>query len=148
MWLACSLENLAKLFRPKNALLSKVLEISIDDLCFISYPCQCHGLAYDEANGNGNASSEVGANGAYNQGSVNPLSSPIGLHSSQSGSEVITMFNVIITSVSSKAMRKINPEFVFKCQYKFASTPGADPIASALGLRAQSYGICRETIRR
>lgn len=145
-----SLENLAKLFRPKNALLSKVLEISIDDLNFISYPCPCQGLSYDDMNLSNIPANEAGAlNGG---GALGVLGSPMGLPASQNGScnsgEVITMFNVIITSVSCKAMRKINPDFAFKCQYKFASTPGADPIASALGLRAQSYGICRETIRR
>lgn len=147
-----SLENLAKLFRPKNALLSKVLEISIDDLCFISYPCQCHGLTYDEAASSGNGGSEAGLPGASANTTLGPLNSPIGLYTAQSGGnssgEVITMFNVIVTCVSSKAMRKINPEFVFKCMYKYASKPGTDPIASALGLRNQSYGICRETIRR
>jgi hypothetical protein len=133
---------LAKLFRPKNALFSKVLEISIDDLCFVSYPCQCQGLAYEGMVLESDMSSTTG-----NPLGISPILTPINVPSNGAG-EVITMFNVIITSVSSKAMHKINSDFVFKCQYKFASAPGCDPVAAALGLRSQSYGVCKQTLRR
>ena len=159
-----SLENLAKLFRPKNALLGKVLEISIDDLCFVSYPCQCHGLEYDDAqfdsdvatNGFASSPSPVSsmaqtATAATSTTTTTANSATTAASSSSStgsGRDTITMFNVIITSVSSTAMKKINPNFEFKCQHKSASVPGIDPVAAALGLRAQSYGICKQTIRR
>ena len=127
-----SLENLAKLFRPKNALYNKILEISIDDLNFVSYPCQCQGSSYDEASiHDDNPTSNGGGAGLMS----NTLS-PIAVGGCQSG-EVITMFNLIVTSVSHKAMLKINPAFAYKCQYKFASTPGSDPVAAAIGVNFQ-----------
>eukprot|EP01032_Pedospumella_encystans_P018954 gene18954-21562_t len=138
-----SLENLAKLFRPKNALYNKILEISIDDLNFVSYPCQCQGSASDDASVNDSNSTNIVAAGSLQN---NPLS-PVALGTSQSA-EVITMFNIIVTSVSHKAMLKINPDFVYKCKYKFVSTPGSDPVAAAIGVNMQSYGLCKQSIRR
>ena len=138
-----SLENLAKLFRPKNALYNKILEISIDDLNFVSYPCQCQGSASDDASVNDSNTTNIVAAGSLQN---NPLS-PIALGTSQSA-EVITMFNIIVTSVSHKAMLKINPDFVYKCKYKFVSTPGSDPVAAAIGVNMQSYGLCKQSIRR
>jgi len=137
------LENLAKLFRPKNALYNKILEISIDDLNFVSYPCQCQGSASDEISTNDTAASNTATTGSLQN---NPLS-PVALGTSQSA-EVITMFNIIVTSVSHKAMLKINPDFVYKCKYKFVSTPGSDPVAAAIGVNTQSYGLCKQSIRR
>ena len=138
-----SLENLAKLFRPKNALYNKILEISIDDLNFVSYPCQCQGSASDDASVNDSNTTNIVGSGSLQN---NPLS-PIALGTSQSA-EVITMFNIIVTSVSHKAMLKINPDFVYKCKYKFVSTPGSDPVAAAIGVNMQSYGLCKQSIRR
>jgi hypothetical protein len=135
------LENLAKLFRPKNALFGKVLEITIDDLCFYSYPCQCQGLAYEGAA----AENDITTNAP--SASPTPMVSPAPV-TGTNPAEVITMFNVIITTISAKAMRKINPDFEFKCHFQFASLPGTDPVASALGLRTQSNGLCRNTLRR
>ena len=137
-----SLENLAKLFRPKNALYNKILEISIDDLNFVSYPCQCQGSSYDEASVHDDNSISGGFGG-----SLSNALSPVAVAGSQSG-EVITMFNLIVTSVSHKAMLKINPAFAYKCQYKFASTPGSDPVAAAIGVNNQCYGLCKQTIKR
>ncbi len=131
---------MAKLFRPKNALYNKILEVSIDDLCFVSYPCQCQRLSYNDT------SSVTDSSGMMAAGSFSALS-PIVIGNAQS-EEVITMFNVIITSVSHKAMLKINPDFSYKCQYKFASMPGSDPIAAAIGVTSQNYGLCKQTIRR
>ena len=34
-------DNFAKLFRPKASLFNKVLELTIDDLHYISFPCPC-----------------------------------------------------------------------------------------------------------
>ena len=143
-----SLENLAKLFRPKNALYSKVLEISVDDLCFVSYPCQCQGLTYNDT-GTDNDSTSNCLTGLSSSPTLSPAMSPVNsINTNNFPGEVITMFNVIITSVSSKAMRQIIPDFEFKCQFKFASMPGSDPVAAALGLRCQTYGICKQTMRR
>ena len=40
-YLSLSPDNFAKLFRPKAALFNKVLELTIDDLHYISFPCPC-----------------------------------------------------------------------------------------------------------
>ena len=37
----CSPDNFAKLFRPKSALFNKVLELVIDDIQYLSFPCPC-----------------------------------------------------------------------------------------------------------
>ena len=34
-------DNFAKLFRPKSALYNKVLELTIDDIEYLSFPCPC-----------------------------------------------------------------------------------------------------------
>jgi hypothetical protein len=41
LWVDCSPDNFAKLFRPKAALFNKVLEVTIDDICYVSYPTPC-----------------------------------------------------------------------------------------------------------
>ena len=40
-YLSLSPDNFAKLFRPKAALFNKVLELTIDDLHYVSFPCPC-----------------------------------------------------------------------------------------------------------
>jgi len=40
-YLSLSADHFAKLFRPKAALFNKVLELTIDDLHYISFPCPC-----------------------------------------------------------------------------------------------------------
>ena len=41
-YLSFSPDNFAKLFRPKSAFFGKVLDLVIDDLHYISFPCPCN----------------------------------------------------------------------------------------------------------
>lgn len=62
--------------------------------------------------------------------------------------ESITMFNVIFALVTTKAMNRAIPNFLYKCQSKYFSTPGTDPVASAMGLRHDLFGICCTVLRK
>lgn len=158
--IARSLENIAKLFRPKNALLGKVLELSIEEFNFVSFPCQCPNLVSEgiETSTTSSATGDVGLTNSSTVGNTTCVvdngpnttagDATASTTAAPSGLEVITMFNVIITSVSSQAMRKIDPEFYFKCQYESTGIPGADPVAAALGIHGHTFGICKQSIRR
>lgn len=129
----CSQDNFAKLFRPKNALLNRVLSLTIDDLQFTSYPCPIGGEATSPVPGA--SESDVQTSGT----------------ASSSGTElyyVISMFNIVIVSVTGKAMKKINPSIPYRCQLRHSGLPGTDPVAVALGLREACCGVCSQSLQR
>ncbi len=67
----------------------------------------------------------------------------------EGGKDVISVFNIVIATVSGNLMKKIYPNYAYKCQQmKFTSIPGEDPIAAAMGLRQYTYGLCRESLKR
>lgn len=125
-YFSLSQENFAKLFRSKNSLCHKVLELSIGDLSFISYPCPCHSDEDHSTDTNVTRSA----------------------HGESSNQEVITFFNVVITSVSLKTLVKLDRNFIYKCQTKFSSISGEDPIAAAMGLKGRYNNLCQQTLRR
>ncbi len=59
-----------------------------------------------------------------------------------------SMFNIVIVSITGRAMRRINRDFMFKCQYRGLSPAGSDPVAAALALRDRSFGVCTASLRR
>eukprot|EP00601_Ochromonadales_sp_CCMP2298_P033883 CAMPEP_0173370408 /NCGR_PEP_ID=MMETSP1144-20121109/26675_1 /TAXON_ID=483371 /ORGANISM="non described non described, Strain CCMP2298" /LENGTH=127 /DNA_ID=CAMNT_0014321967 /DNA_START=24 /DNA_END=404 /DNA_ORIENTATION=+ len=77
-YFSMSTENLAKLFRPKMSLTNKVLEISIDDLCFLSYPCQCPTSDYEREDGKRDRRDNKGGTGVKREESDSDLHSRIG----------------------------------------------------------------------
>jgi hypothetical protein len=169
-------------------LFNKVLQISIDDLCFACYPCACQGQSYEETtiltessvasailhhnnhsshhHHNHSSGSHLGLHhpsATIGSGSNSPGFLAATTHSSNnaggggghvistttsSTGEAITMFNIIVTSVSAKAMRRMNADFAYKCQFRGICVPGADPLAASIGLRSHGYGICHQTIVR
>lgn len=58
------------------------------------------------------------------------------------------MFNLVITTISGAGMQKVNKHFSYKCQNKYMSYCGEDPIGAALGLRIYNHGVCKATLRR
>lgn len=117
-----SKDNFAKLFVVKGSLAGKSFELAMDDLHFISFPCLISGQT-DEPPASGESSEEKAP-------------------------DVISMFNIVIATISGQAMQRINKNFLYKCQCKYLSHCGEDPIAAALGLRLYSYGICKQSLRR
>lgn len=125
-------DNFAKLFRPKATLFNKALELAIDDLVYISYPCPCS----DE------------------------LSSDTSL---QSGTDVITLFNVVIATVRQSALQRLQAKQLKnipdmhryidgdgECNAIYSCRPGVDPVATALGLTGTARGrpLRIETLKR
>lgn len=125
-----SQDSLAKLFRPKNALLNRSLSLTIDDLQFTSYPCPLS----PDANSPIIGSSET----EYSHG-VATLGS--------NSNYVISMFNIVIVSATGKALKKINPDIPYRCQLR-TGFPGTDPIAVAAGIRDTCCAICSQSIKR
>jgi hypothetical protein len=124
-------DNFAKLFRPKVGLFNKILEISIDDLVYSSFPFQCPAVT-----------SEL---------------------SSSSSETIITMVNVVITSVSFKAMKKLNRNAEYRCRKrgpcKIAGSSstvtmpyagGENAVAAAVGLSFDPLdnGLCSHVLQR
>jgi len=115
-YLSITPDNFARLFRPKAQLFNKILEISIDDIHYISYPCPC----IDDTN-----STEVSGN-------------------TSAMADVISLFNVIIAVVEEDALKKVLDQVEQSQDYKNVAIgkqadctqiPGFDPVASFFGLR-------------
>ena len=75
-YLNISPENFAKLFRPKQPLCNKVIELCIDDLQYISYACSC-----------GSDNNNRTSNSNYTASTV-------------------TLFNIVIVKVRDNVMKK------------------------------------------
>lgn len=82
LFLNCSSDNFAKLFRPKTSMTNKILELTIDDLHYYSYPIPCNNEENDGIAGSGSGASS-------------------------SGSTIISLFNVIIVTVKKSALLNI-----------------------------------------
>ena len=64
---------------------------------------------------------------------------------------MLILFNIIITKISRKAMKKMNSSFTYKCQQRQSCFPGTDPIAKIMAVREREdslYGICSQVIKR
>ncbi len=136
-------ENFAKLFRAKNALLGKFLDFSIGDLHFISLPCTCPLASpatpsHDEAQHKEKSYAEAVT--GMPPSVVNP--------DVQIERDLISSFNIVIATISRKAMAEIQRDFIYKCQSKCCTLPGEDPIAAAMGLRTKLTGVCNSSIKR
>lgn len=116
-YLSLSPDNFAKLFRPKAPLFNKILELSIDDLHYISYPCPCSDELKERAL----------------------------LHPSYQANniDVITLFNVIIVTVRDSALKRVLMQTKESTINSMSSDkifeshrPGMDPVAAAMGLRS------------
>lgn len=145
-------ENFAKLFRNKNIKQNKVLELAIEDLHLICLPY--------------NASTQQPANATEGCALDCNITAPLTNLDHQDtasittafstledevegGKDVISVFNIVIATVSGSLMKKIYPNYAYKCQQmKFTSIPGEDPVAAAMGLRQYTYGLCRESLKR
>jgi hypothetical protein len=117
-------DNFAKLFRPKASLFNKILELTIDDLHYISFPCPC--------------SDELSAD-----------------TSSQTATDVITLFNVVIATVRDSAIKRLESIPSSDSQtrdhrslFSKNDIAGSDPVASALGLRSNAKAVCPNAVRR
>lgn len=127
---------------------NKILEVTIDDIHFLSFPCQnssdehTHRSTGSEDGLLSHASFDL-SSGQDNATSTN---NNIG-HKDSSGTQVV-MFNIVVAMVSIKGIKNFFPEFVHKCQAKYSCAPGVDPIAAALGIRNDFYGICRQVLKR
>lgn len=168
-----SRENFAKLFRPKSGLLNKVLELSIDDLVYSSFPFKCpisksgsskSGVDRAEPGSASSSSSNVGDHGsAAHMNDINANEDTISSQSSED--HVVTMLNIVVTSVTFKAMKRINPDAVYRCcQQKrpggggggggapamMRYVPGDNPVTTALGLCFDplNNAMCTHVIRR
>lgn len=117
-YLSITPDNFARLFRPKAQLFNKILELSIDDIHYISYPCPC----IDDIN-----TAEL-----YNNTST--------------VADVISLFNVIIAVVEEDALNRVLDQVdqSFSLENKSVGNnyrsnciqvPGFDPVASIFGLR-------------
>ena len=93
-----SSDNFAKLFRPKTGMTNKILELTIDDLHYYSYPIPCINEENDASGGNSNSGSGGGTNHS------NHSSSSIQY---QNHSNIISLFNVIIVTVKRSALLNI-----------------------------------------
>ena len=118
-YLSFSPDNFAKLFRPKASYYNQVLDLVIDDLHYISFPCPC------KFNKNAERSDQL------------------------SGIDNINLFNVVITKVRDSAMNKFtnldggsyskewcgDREEDGGRDWNYLLDPGVDPISVAMGLR-------------
>ena len=123
-YLSFSPDNFAKLFRPKSSHYNQVLDLVIDDLHYISFPCPC----------------KFGSSAERND--------------QLTGIDNINLFNVVITKVRDSAMNKFlnldgggysrerdcdwEDEDVGvggERDWNYLLDPGVDPISVAMGLR-------------
>ena len=106
--------NFAKLFRTKPALHNKVVEITIEDLHYISFPCSCveDNSVFSDSGHNNNV--------IYTEDSI-------------------TLFNVIVTVIRQNATKKYSS---FDNETAADLIGARDPIVDALGLASNHSNIC------
>jgi len=139
-------ENFAKLFRNKNTKNNKVLELAIGDLHLISLPFNLGSQSPDNTTSNTAADLSIGD--YQDNASITTSYSNIE-DDGDSTKDIVSMFNIVIATVSGNLMRQIYPNYSYKCQqHKYTSIPGEDPMAAAMGLRQYTYGSCRQSLRR
>ena len=136
-----SQDNLAKLFRPKNTLLNKCLELTIDDLHFISHPCQCSVPVNNET-----SAVVVDTHSSQQQSSDVSKSDSDALLTS-STNYVLSMFTVVIVSCTVRAMRKLNCDVRLRCQVG-PRYSGEDPVAAILAVRNAPTAVCSQIQKR
>jgi hypothetical protein len=149
LFLSCcvSADNFAKLFRPKAALWNKVLEVTIDDISYVSFPTPCGEERDREAS---SSSQGLGSSGTSEQASGGSGSYPSG--------DLITLFNVVIAIVRESALRRVLGSSYdgFDGAMRAAGITnvtdlrrvGCDPLTAAMGLRDGIHPIACSVVRR
>ena len=154
------------------------MELEIDDLHFVSFPCHCSDT-YTSSSTSGDvisgSTSIQGSSSKNNLAGADAVSAEgftfgcfnisircqlqLISNAGKQTAEVITLFNLVIATVSRKAIRRIDPQFLYRCQKgrqmssfsAACSYPGVDPIAAAMALPDSSdraYGVCNQVLRR
>lgn len=118
-------DNFAKLFRPKASLFNKVLELTIDDLHYISFPCPCS----DELSTDTSIQTTTDVITLFNVVIATVRESAMRKLESISNAE------------SKRSNKKKN---VFS---KYEAS-GSDPVAAALGLQSNAQTVCPAVLRR
>lgn len=121
-YLSISSEQFAKFFRPKNSLINKISEVTIDDLTFVSYPCVC---TRDE---------------------ILTTISPDELQTVS-----ISLFTIVITIVRQHVMKKLERKYYCKDHesgtlHKGSTGSLQDPLALVLGLEYLS--VSNQEVKR
>lgn len=114
-------DNFAKLFRPKSALYNKVLELIIEDIQYVSFPCPCADELSADVHGAIDVITLFNVVVAVVRESA--MRRVLGYEDSQN-SEVKRLF--------SKKLKE----------------PGCDPVATAMGLRGEIHPISSSMMRR
>ena len=122
-YLSISPENFAKFFRPKPTLMNNIIEVTIDDLDYIGYPCSCTDETIIDS-----SESQLQDN-KENTHSVN-----------------IRLFHVIVTIVRSQILKKKMIENGHNYNYKSIDKRTFDPNTNILSLE---YNLVdKTTIKR
>ena len=125
-YLALAPDNFARLFRPKPAFFNNVLDITIGDINYISYPAPCLGDApgtdslTEDPHGQSLASSDSGLE-------------------DDDSSNVITLFTVVVARVR---------EGIFKSEGSGSHGVGVDPISTLMGLTGSFQPISKDMLRK
>lgn len=129
-YLALSPDNFARLFRPKPAFFNKILEITIGDINYISYPAPC--LADSAAEGGitdgGTCASSHGSDTGSEEGDRSD------------GDNVITLFTVVVARV--RDGRYQAPGGLE------GGLSGVDPVSHLLGMSGLFCPVAADVLRK
>ena len=128
-YLSLSPENFARLFRPKSSLSNEVLELFVDDLHYVCFPCSCA----DEGEVKGlNDSSQPTASSSSSSSSSSSTAVPGAEGAGQSVR--ITFFNLVVAQVRQSSMDRVKGKV-----YERDIPTGQDPVAAILGLHDEHF---------
>eukprot|EP00596_Hydrurales_sp_CCMP1899_P003461 CAMPEP_0119037084 /NCGR_PEP_ID=MMETSP1177-20130426/5198_1 /TAXON_ID=2985 /ORGANISM="Ochromonas sp, Strain CCMP1899" /LENGTH=873 /DNA_ID=CAMNT_0006997833 /DNA_START=22 /DNA_END=2640 /DNA_ORIENTATION=+ len=123
-YLSLSPDNFAKLFRPKASLFNKILELTIDDLHYISFPCPCS----DE------------------------LSTDTSIQTATDVISLFNIVVVTVRESAMKKLEAIpgtnSTNYQKRKNYSQHEMTGLDPVAVALGLQSHTQAVRPKVLRR
>lgn len=126
-YLSLSPDKFARLFRPKPAFFNRVLEITIGDINYISYPTPCL---------NDSSTHEIGS---ATSTSTSADASEASDSENNDGDDVITLFTVVVARVRDGLDPSVGRGVV---------APGVDPVSSLLGLSGQFLPVAASVLRK
>ena len=138
-YLSLSPDDFARLFKPKPAFFNKVLELTIGDISYISYPTPCG--AGNETRGEAEFRDSLGSD-------INNTAVGGEGDGSTANSSSITMFNVVIARVREGAMKLHKYGSSAELSQEVLGTPGVDPIAALMGLSGTSLPVSPQALRK
>ena len=130
-YLSLSPENFARLFRPKSSLSNEVLELFVDDLHYVCFPCSCA----DEGEVKGvNESNQPTASASSSSSSSSSSSTAVSGAEGAGQSVRITFFNLVVAQVRQSSMDRVKGKV-----YERDIPTGQDPVAAILGLHDEHF---------